>query len=140
MALSAEQIALVRSSWARAAPVASLASRLFYGELFKLAPETKALFKSDMKAQGAKLIATLAFIVDHLDRPDTLLPAAEALAKRHLDYGVTAPQYAPVGEALLWTFDELLGADFGEPEREAWAEAFTTLSDHMIQAAYSEPA
>ncbi|MEM9045886.1 MAG: globin family protein [Pseudomonadota bacterium] len=136
MALTAEQIGVVRTTWARAVPVAGLAASLFYGELFKRAPETRALFTSDMAAQGKKLMATLAFVVDHLDRPEVLLPAAENLAKRHLDYGVTADQYAPVGDALLWTFQELLGTDFGAPERDAWSTAYGALSNHMIECAY----
>ncbi|MEM9099031.1 MAG: globin family protein [Pseudomonadota bacterium] len=130
---------MVRTTWAQAVPVAALAANLFYGELFKRAPETRPLFKSDMQAQGEKLMATLAFVVDHLDRPEDLLPAAERLAKRHLDYGVTAEQYAPVGEALLWTFEELLGSGFGPAERHAWSSAYGVLSDHMVQSAYSEP-
>lgn len=136
MALSAEQIGLVRTTWARAVPVASLAASLFYGDLFKRAPETRALFKSDMDAQGEKLMATLGFVVDHLDEPDRLLPAAEDLARRHVDYGVTADQYAPVGAALLWTLEELLGADFGPNERGAWVTAYEVLSGYMITTAY----
>jgi len=34
------------------------------------------------------------------------LPAARALVKRHLDYGVKAADYTPVGAALLWTLEQ----------------------------------
>jgi hemoglobin-like flavoprotein len=32
-----------------------------------------------------------------------------ALAKRHVDYGVKAADYTPVGAALLWTLEQGLG-------------------------------
>ncbi|MEO1722821.1 MAG: globin domain-containing protein [Pseudomonadota bacterium] len=138
MALSAEQIATIRATWAKTAPVAAMASRLFYGRLFRLAPHTRGLFPGDLEAQGRKLTATLGFVVDHLDQPETLAPAARALAVRHIDYGVTADQYAPVGEALIWTFKELLGPAFGEKENAAWLAAYAALSTMMIDAAYSD--
>lgn len=136
MALTADEIAAIRGSWAKVAPVAPMASRLFYGRLFRLAPDTRALFAADMTAQGRKLMATLGFVVDHLDRPEVLAPAARALAIRHLDYHVTAEQYAPVGEALIWALKELLGPAFGAPEKAAWLAAYTALSGLMIEAAY----
>ncbi len=133
---AATQISLIRASWARVAPVAPMAARLFYGRLFRIAPETRALFQEDMKAQGRKLMATLGFVVDHLDRPDVLAPAARDLARRHVGYHVTAEQYAPVGEALIWTLKELLGPAFGQQEKAAWLGAYASLSAMMIEAAY----
>ncbi|MEM6486671.1 MAG: globin domain-containing protein [Pseudomonadota bacterium] len=136
MAPTPEDIAIIRATWARCAPVAPMAARLFYGRLFRIAPETRALFAEDIKAQGAKLTATLGFVVDHLDRAETLAPAARDLAVRHVDYNVTAAQYAPVGEALIWALKELLGRAFGARERAAWLAAYTALSTMMIEAAY----
>ena len=40
---------------------------------------------------------------------EVVLPAASALAKRHVDYGVKAAAYTPVGAALLWTLEQRLG-------------------------------
>ena len=38
-----------------------------------------------MKEQGRKLMATLAVVVNGLGNLETILPAASALAKRHVD-------------------------------------------------------
>lgn len=140
MALTADEIATIRASWAKAAQAAPMAARLFYGRLFRIAPETRALFAADMRAQGAKLIATLGFVVDHLDRPDVLTPAARELALRHVGYNVTADHYAPVGEALIWSLTELLGPAFGEAEKAAWLAAYGGLSGLMIEEAYGTAA
>ena len=138
MSLTTEQIELIRSSWARVVPISAMASQLFYARLFKIAPETEPLFRSDLEEQGRKLMESLTFIVDHLDQIDELTKAAEALALRHLKYGVTADQYAPVGEALVWTMGHLLGPAFRAQQREAWLVAYALLSNHMITCAYSE--
>lgn len=140
MTLTAAEIETIRTSWAKIPPVAPMAARLFYGRLFRIAPETRALFSDDIKAQGRKLTATLGFVVDHLDRPEILGPAARDLAIRHVGYRVTADQYAPVGEALVWALKELLGPVFGERERAAWLAAYAALSEMMIEAAYGPAA
>jgi hemoglobin-like flavoprotein len=49
-----------------------------------------------------------------------------------------AEHYQPVGEALLWTLEKGLGADFTLPVKAAWTEAYKTLSGVMIAAAYPQ--
>ncbi len=132
-----ENVTLIRRTWALAAADPGRTSSVFYGNLFRIDPSTRPLFKSDMDAQGRKLTDTLGFIVDNLDNPHALLPAARDLAIRHVSYAVTADQYESVGTALLSTFDQLLGADFSVEDREAWASIYTTLADHMIAEAYA---
>ena len=77
------------------------AAALFYGRLFEIAPSVKPLFKGDMTEQGRKLMATLAVVVNGLTNLETILPAASALAKRHVGYGVKPIHYPIVSEALL---------------------------------------
>ena len=52
-------------------------------------------------------MATLGVVVNSLGNLEAELPAASALAKRHVDYGVKAADYTPVGAALLWTLEGL---------------------------------
>jgi len=65
-----------------------------------------------------------------------VLPAASALAKRHVDYGVKAADYTPVGQALLWTLEKGLGEHWTPDLAAAWTEAYTVLSGYMIGEAY----
>jgi hemoglobin-like flavoprotein len=67
------------------------------------------LLRGDMTEQGCKLMATLGVVVNSLGNLEAVLPAASALAKRHVDYGVKAADYTPVGAALLWTLEQNLG-------------------------------
>lgn len=135
--MTPDQIQLVQSSFSKVVPIADQAAELFYGRLFEIAPEVKPLFKSDLGAQGKKLMTTLGVVVNGLKDLETVLPAARALAVKHVDYGVSADHYQPVGEALVWTLEQGLGDDFTPETRNAWLAAYTALSGVMIEAAYS---
>ena len=134
-ALELREIELIRSSWARAAAAPDIAAGLFYARLFRLAPETRPLFRGDMGLQGRKLMQTLGFVVDHLDAPGRLGAETRALGARHVDYGAEPAHYAAVGEALLWTLGETLGPAFDAETRAAWSAAYTSLTDAMLDGA-----
>jgi hemoglobin-like flavoprotein len=134
--MTPEQIADIQSSFAKVAPIAPAAAALFYDRLFTIAPEVKPLFKGDIAEQGNKLMATLAAVVNGLRTLDIVVPVAQALAVRHVAYGVKPEHYAPVGAALIWTLEQGLKADFTPKVREAWVAAYNTLSSAMIAAAY----
>jgi len=134
--MTPEQVKLVQESFAKVAPISDKAAELFYGRLFEIAPHVRAMFPDDMSVQRGKLMATLATVVNGLNNLDTILPAASALAKRHVGYGAQAWHYPPVGEALLWTLEKGLGDAWTPPVAAAWAQAYATLSGFMISEAY----
>jgi nitric oxide dioxygenase len=98
--MTPQQIALVQQSFAQVLPIREQAAALFYEHLFAIDPSTRPLFRGDMKAQGAKLMAAIGTVVKSLDRLDTMLDDLRALARRHDRYGVQDAHYASVGEAL----------------------------------------
>src|SRR5437764_1152611 len=134
--MTPEQVSLVQSSFAKVAPIADTAAALFYDRLFTIAPPVKQMFKGDMAEQGRKLMATLAVVVNGLGNLDAILPAASALARRHISYGVKPSHYASVGEALLWTLEKGLGETWTADTAVAWTAAYGTLSGFMIREAY----
>jgi hemoglobin-like flavoprotein len=134
------QVTSIQDSFAKVAPISEQAAALFYGRLFEIAPEVKPLFKGDMAEQGRKLMATLAVVVNGLSNLEAILPAASVLAKRHVAYGVKPGHYTPVGEALLWTLERGLGAQWTPDLAAAWGAAYATLSGFMIGEAYGQPA
>jgi nitric oxide dioxygenase len=81
-------------------------------------------------------MATLATVVGGLGNIETVLPAASALAKRHVEYGVKPEHYESVGAALLWTLERGLGERWSGDLAAAWSAAFGTLSQFMIGEAY----
>jgi len=104
-----------------------------------VAPSVRAMFPEDMTEQRKKMMGMLAAVVGGLSNLETILPAASALAKRHVAYGAKAEHYPVVGEALLWTLEKGLGADWTPEVAKAWTAAYTTLSEFMIAQAYHRP-
>lgn len=134
--MTPEQINLVQSSFSKVAPVADAAAKIFYARLFEIAPHVKPLFRTELTEQGKKLMTTLAVVVNGLKNPEAIIPAAQQLAVRHIDYGVRAEDYAPVGEALIYTLEKGLGDAFTEDVRDAWLATYAIVSNVMIDAAY----
>jgi len=133
-----DQVKLVQDSFAKVAPIAPQAATLFYDRLFEVAPSVRSLFPDDITEQKKKLMATLAVVVNGLDKLDTILPAASALAKRHVSYGARPEHYPVVGGALLWTLEKGLGDHWTKDVADAWTQAYTTLSGFMISEAYPQ--
>jgi len=75
-------------------------------------------------------------VVNGLANLESILPAASALAKRHLAYGARAEHYPVVGSALLWTLEKGLGEAWTPELAAAWTAAYGTLSGFMIAEAY----
>jgi len=129
----------IRASWAAVEPIADTAAGLFYGRLFELDPAIERLFRrTDMPAQRKVLMQTLTVVVKSLDKLDQIVPAVQALGRRHAGYGVREEHYATVGAALLWTLERGLGDAFTPEVRDAWADAYGILASVMIEAARPE--
>jgi nitric oxide dioxygenase len=134
--MTPDQVKLVQQSFAKVAPISETAAVLFYDRLFEIAPQVRAMFPADMTEQRKKLMAMLAAVVNGLANLESILPAASALAKRHLAYGARAEHYPVVGSALLWTLEKGLGEAWTPELAAAWTAAYGTLSGFMIAEAY----
>jgi hemoglobin-like flavoprotein len=134
--MTPDQVKLVQQSFSKVVPIADQAAILFYDRLFEIAPQVKAMFPADMTEQRKKLIGMLAAVVNGLGDLPSILPAASALAKRHVDYGAKAEHYPVVGTALLWTLEKGLGEAWTPDVADAWTTAYGTLSGFMISEAY----
>ena len=137
--MTPDQVQLVQESFSKVAPIADQAAVLFYDRLFEIAPQGKAMFPEDMTDQRKKLMATLAVVVNGLSNLESILPAASALATRHVAYGAKADHYPVVGSALLWTLEKGLGDAWTVDVADAWTAAYGTLSGYMISEAYGRP-
>jgi hemoglobin-like flavoprotein len=137
--MTPEHIAVVQESFQKVATIADQAAAMFYKNLFILDPRLRGFFPSDMQAQGRKLTHMLGLAVHGLKNPDTLIPAVQELGRRHVAYGVEEKHYEAVGNALMLTLKQGLGAEFTPQGKEAWLATHELLSGVMKQAAYSKP-
>ena len=121
MAITQRQIQLIQQSFAKVEPISDKAAEIFYNKLFEYEPSVRPMFKSNMQNQGRKLMSTLKVAVKALDDLDGLVPVLQKMAVKHVEYGVRAEHYTPVGNALLYALKVGLGEDWTPELRQAWA-------------------
>jgi hemoglobin-like flavoprotein len=139
--MRASQIKLVQKSWEQVVPIADTAAQLFYQRLFELDPSLRYMFsQTDMTEQRKKLMQMITVAVRGLERLDELVPAVEAMGRRHAGYGVTDAHYGTVAAALLWTLEQGLGEGFTSDVRGAWVEVYTILATVMQRGAEQKAA
>ena len=134
-ALTPEQIGIVQDSFKRIGPQAAEASRIFYDELFRMSPGLRALFPQDMAAHKTKFVQMLATVVRSLNQISAISEEIVDLGRRHMSYDIEPDHYAMVGEALLWTINRMLGAEFTPQVRDAWEAAYGMLARAMQKGA-----
>ena len=132
--MTPDEMKVVRLSFVKVMTIKTEAGRLFYDRLFAIAPEVKPMFKGDIGAQADKLMSTLAVAIGMLDKPDLLNATLAGLAKRHAGYGVRDEHYEKVGQALLWTLEQGLGADFTPQVKAAWTALYASVAATMRAA------
>jgi PAS domain S-box-containing protein len=140
--VTVRQKELVQSTWRQVMPISKTAPKLFYGRLFELDPQIRALFPADersMKAQHLKLMQMIHICVRGLDQLDRIVPAVQSLGRRHVGYGVRNGDYDTVGAALLWTLEQGLGDAFDDEVKEAWTNVYGVLAAAMMGAADEAP-
>jgi len=136
--MNPDQITLVQNSWEKVVPISETAATLFYNRLFESDPSLKPLFKGDILEQGRKLMTMITTVVRGLKNLGALVPAVQALGRRHSGYGVKDEHYETVGTSLIWTLERGLGPEFTPETKAAWVTAYTLLADTM-KAAAAEP-
>ena len=132
--ITRRQTMLVQESFARVQPMTEAVAAHFYRRLFEIDPLLRHMFRGGIEEQGRKLMQVLAFAVQGLERLEQLVPAVEALGRRHVGYGVRDEHYLTVGTALLDTLDEFLGGDFTPEVRGAWEAVYQLLAQTMMNA------
>lgn len=129
--MTPEQIDMVQDSLGRILRKESALARVFYAELFAMAPQVRPLFPEDMEAQSAKLENALVYVVQNLTTPAALEQSLIPLARRHVGYGATRAHYAAVGLALMAALKATTPDGLSHAERNAWLAAYTAISDMM---------
>jgi hemoglobin-like flavoprotein len=132
--MDSRQLDLVKTTWQQVIPIADTAADIFYSKLFELDASLRAMFPSDLTEQKKKLIQTLTLVISSVDNLPAVLPAVQALGRKHVGYGVRPSHYQIVGEALLATLAAGLGAAFTPDAKAAWTAVYGVLSNAMIQA------
>ena len=138
MHLTPREIDLVRTSFERLKADKSGVNPFgdaFYARVFEKMPASRQLFREDLAEQGMQFLSTLHVVVDHLEDIGQIDRELSNLGRGHAAFGVRAEQYAPMGEALMETMRDSLGADFDAETEAAWRRAYGLVADRMVAAA-----
>lgn len=139
MSMTAEQVALVQSTFRGVQPMSATAGEIFYRRLFEVEPDVAPLFKRDIQRQGREFMQVLAVAVGGLSNLETIVPVVQQLGVRHAAYGVRAKHYDAVRQALLYTLAVILQDEYTDEVRSAWTTAYATLAGIMKEAAWGAP-
>ncbi|MFD9892520.1 globin domain-containing protein [Amycolatopsis sp. NPDC059027] len=129
---------LVRDSFAAVEPKADEVARYFYGVLFTIAPETRALFPITMTVQRDRLLRALVYIVQMVDRPDELVTFLRQLGRDHRKFDVLERHYDAVGTALVAALKRFLKDRWTAEIEAAWTTAYGLIAKTMREAAAAE--
>lgn len=103
-----------------------------YDILFTNHPEAKDLFKDAEPDQYKKLANMVYAYAANIDNLGALGKGVEKVTNIHVKVDILPKHYPWVGEALLGAIEKVLG-DAATPEiMQAWAEAYSFLSDVFI--------
>ncbi len=129
--MTAQQVYLIRKSFAELSRHDHVAALVFYRRLFEIDPSLRVLFTGSIEAQARKLLDMLGVLISMLERPVGLDMELRAMGGRHATYGVKDAHYATVGQALLDMLAETLEKGFTPEVRAAWTELYGMVANAM---------
>ncbi|HXT44528.1 MAG TPA: globin domain-containing protein [Pseudonocardiaceae bacterium] len=131
-------VQLIRESYAHVQPHAAEAIQFFYAMLFAIAPATRELFAANMEVQRSRFWRALVHIVQHVDRPDELIPFLHQLGRDHRKFGIGTQHYSAMGTALVTALKHYAGPSWTPQVEKAWRDAYNLVARTMQEAADAE--
>jgi hemoglobin-like flavoprotein len=126
-------IELLAASFARVAANRDEAGSIFYARLFTTMPELRGVFKGNSESQTDKLVSLLAQIVEYYRVGIDPQSYLARLGQGQPSYGGRRAHFDAVGDALIVTLAQVIGADFSPEIRALWATAYAEVSAAMLR-------
>ncbi|KAH7142176.1 globin-like protein [Dactylonectria macrodidyma] len=134
-ALTPNQIKIVKSTIPALEEHGIKITSLFYRQLLNKHPELRNIFNTahqDTGEQPAALAHAVWAYAVNIEDPDALKTAVSRIGHKHASLGVTADQYAVVGEGLLSAIKQVLGDGVDSQVMDAWNAAYWQLAEYFI--------
>lgn len=128
-----ELIKLLGESFASMAPHADAIATRFYDNLFRLHPRLRSMFPADMTAQRAKIMDSLAMVVEGLRAPEAMKQRLQALGAKHRSFG-TRPEHYPIVCTLLLEAMGALTPNWSSRLEHEWRRALELIASIMQSA------
>ncbi|PJN94595.1 hypothetical protein CNY89_13590 [Amaricoccus sp. HAR-UPW-R2A-40] len=103
MAITEDQLDLLRASMRLVNARRPLMSAIFYEKLFEIEPGFRQLFSGNLREQTDKVMFALGAVLGQIHDVEACRDMTRDLAIRHVGYGVKDGDYAKAGDAVLAT-------------------------------------
>src|SRR6266478_5774221 len=121
-------------------PTADAAMTYFYGQLFAMDQEIRAMFPAAMDVQRRRFFQALTQIAEAQDDRDSLTGYLQELGRAHRKFGVRERHYEVLRRALIATLQRFAAPRWNETAKHAWETAFNHAATVMIEAASQDAA
>jgi nitric oxide dioxygenase len=105
---------------------------IFYDRLFAAVPTVRAMFPREMAEQKQKLLATLAWVVEHLEQGEELKVRLRELGQRHERYGARATDYPVVADVMIAAMADVARPAWDDEIAADWRTALERVADIML--------
>lgn len=143
--LSADTKNTLRESWNLVEPVKAEAGKLMFVRLFETHPNIQDTFPTfkgvsldelmnsrSLYLHAKRVMTAVENAINALDDGEVLTESLTSLGQRHQAWSVTEDHFAVVGEALLWTLQDMLQSKCTSQVLEAWTELFKFITKTML--------
>jgi hemoglobin-like flavoprotein len=110
-------------------------AEMFYRRFFELAPQSRALFPSDLEGQYLLLMNMIAALVGALDKRELFQSMTSYAGVQHARFGAKPADFSAFGKALLWCLEQKFGSAFTPELQAGWATLYNAVQEKMISAA-----
>ena len=107
-------------------------------DLFYFKDEEDLYNSAGLKKHGLAVVGMVGTAVANIDDLSVVVPALQALGKRHVKRGILPVHYPVVGQALLNTLEQGLCADYTPEVKAAWEGVYKIIADTMMSDHYSD--
>lgn len=135
----------LKESWKLVEPVKSEAGKAMFMRLFETHPNIQDTFPTfkgvsldelmnsrSLYLHAKRVMAAVENAINSLDDGEVLTESLTSLGQRHQAWSVTEDHFAVVGEALLWTLQDMLQSKCTSQVLEAWTELFKFITKTML--------
>jgi methyl-accepting chemotaxis protein len=122
----------LRTSFQAVVPAAHAFADNFYDRLFAAAPAVRREHRADLAEQKTKLLATLAWVVENLEKGEELKARLRELGRRHEQYGAQPAHYPVVADAMISAMTDVAGAAWDDEIAGDWRTALERVAEIML--------
>jgi NAD(P)H-flavin reductase len=116
-------------------PVSDSAMTYFYGHLFAIEPQARAMFPPAMDGQRKRFYQALTRVIASSGDRARLTSYLDGLGRAHRKFGVQKEHFDSIRQALAATFQRYAPSVWTDATAAAWDELFGRASSAMIEGA-----